>query len=74
MARQVTAGHEMLRATEHNTSARDFTHEVIAVDSEGNHLFDTESLFPDEVDTALDSYPEGKHAPDGVDHYEIVKK
>jgi len=77
MARKVTAAHEMLRQSEHGTHAHGFTHEVVAVDDEGGVLFDTESLRPDEVDTALTrgpGYPEGDDAPEGVDHYEIRER
>ena len=56
-----------------NKSA-DFTHEVVAVDEDGEVVFETESLFPDEVNTALEDYPEGEDAPEGVDHYEIQER
>ena len=51
-----------------------FTHDVVAVDSDGNKVFETESLRPAEVDDALASYPEGDDAPEGVDHYEVRER
>lgn len=52
----------------------DFTHDVVAIDEDGNEVFETESLYANEVDYALDDYPEGDDAPEGVDHYEIRKR
>lgn len=51
-----------------------FTHDVVAVSPEGDVVFETEALYPNEVDTALDDYPEGDDAPEGVDHYEIRER
>lgn len=51
-----------------------FTHDVVAVDSEGSVVFETESLYPNELDGALDDYPEGDAAPEGVDHYMIQER
>jgi len=73
MARRATAGHAALRQSEHGSFDDPFTHDVVAVDADGNVLFKT-ALHPDEVDDALTrygGYPEGEDAPDGVDHYEV---
>lgn len=54
-----------------------FTHDVVAVDESGEVLFETESLYPNEVDDALTrgaGYPEGDDAPEGVDHYEVRER
>jgi len=42
MARQVTAGHEMLRATEHPTDVQTPPWELAALDANGNELYRTE--------------------------------
>ena len=73
MARKVTAGHMALRQSEHNTTSPNFTHEVIAVDSDGNELYECESLEPHEIETALDAY--NTHmGTDEVDHYDVKEK
>jgi hypothetical protein len=73
MAREVTAGHMALRQSEHNTSSLNFTHEIIAVDSDGNELYECESLESHEVEDALDAY--NTHmGTDEVDHYEVKQK
>lgn len=73
MSREVTAGHMALRNSEHNTAAPTFTHEVIAVDSDGNELYECESLESHEVETALDAY--NTHmGTDEVDHYEVRER
>lgn len=77
MGRRVTAGHEALRQSEHGSSSPDFTHDVVAVDGEGNEVFKTEALHAHEVDDALTrgtGYPEGDDAPEGVDHYEVRER
>lgn len=51
-----------------------FTHDVVAVDADGEVLFETEALFPNETDDALEDYPDGDDAPEGVDHYEIRER
>lgn len=51
-----------------------FTHDVVAVDGDGEVVFETEALYPNEVDDALDDYPEGDDAPEGVDHYEVRER
>lgn len=52
----------------------DFTHDVVAVDSNGNKVFETECLYANQVEGALDDYPEGDDAPEGVDHYEVRER
>ena len=74
MARKVTAGHAALRQSEHGSFTNDFTHEVVAVGSDGEQVFETESLHSHEVDGALDDYPSGDAAPEGVDHYEVRER
>lgn len=77
MARKVTAGHEALRQSEHGSFTDTFTHDVVAVDSDGDVVYETESLHSHEVETALTrgtGYPEGDDAPDGVDHYEVRER
>jgi len=77
MARKVTARHEALRQSEHGSHSDGFTHDVVAVDSDGEKVFETESLRPDEVENALTrgaGYPEGDDAPEGVDHYEVRER
>jgi len=61
-----------MNETGYNSS--NFTHKVVAVDSDGQILFEAESLYPFEVYKALESYPSGEDAPEGVDHYQVIEK
>jgi hypothetical protein len=75
MARRVTAGHEALRQSEHPSPSSDFTHDVVAVDSSGEVLFPTESLYSEEAtDAKLEEYNDLGDIPEEVDHYEIHER
>jgi hypothetical protein len=63
-----------LRQSEHGSFENDLTHDVVAVDSNGNKVFETEGLRSHEVDGALEDYPSGDDAPEGVDHYEVRER
>ena len=75
MARRCHQTGMALRQSERQPSGDyGFTHDVIAVDSDGCEVFETEALRPSEVDTALEDYPSGEDAPDGVERYEIRER
>ena len=61
-------------ARAHHDAGPSFTHDVVAVDENGDVLYATEALFPNEVDGALEGYPEGDDAPVNVDHYEVRER
>lgn len=65
---------ELENMKDSHTYSSDFTHEVVAVASDGDILYETESLYPFEVNKALESYPSGDDAPEGVDHFEVIEK
>lgn len=74
MARQVTAGHEALRASEHGSFDDPFTHDVVAVDADGNVLFETESARSEQAareQAVLCDEAEAEDPIEGVDHYEV---
>jgi len=61
-------------ARAHHDTGPSFTHDVVAVDENGEVLYATEALFPNEVDDALEGYAVGDDAPEDVDHYEIRER
>ena len=76
MRRKVTAAHESMRLSEHGRTSSDpvGTHCVVAVDSNGDVMFESEALTSDrDVERARNSQPTGEW-PDGVDHYEVRER
>jgi hypothetical protein len=61
-------------ARAHHDPGPGFTHDVVAVDENGDALYATEALFPSEVDNALEEREVPDDAPDDVDHYEVRER
>jgi hypothetical protein len=82
MARKVTAGHQSMRETEHAESSQfNITHDVVAVDEEGEKLYVTESYmqkhlidphvrFADDYSMVQDIEVDGQT----VDHFELRER
>ena len=76
MARKVTAAHESLRMSEHGRtrSGPVGTHCVVAVDSDGDVMFESEALTSEsDVQRARNTEVTGGW-PEGVDHYEVRER
>jgi hypothetical protein len=76
MTRKVTAAHESLRLSEHGSTSSEpvGTHCVVAVDSDGNVLFESESCTSEwAVEYARNNQPTGEW-PEAVDHYEVRER
>jgi hypothetical protein len=81
MARNVTAGHEALRTTEHSTPEYNPTHDIVAVSPEGEIMWATDTCyehetvapevkFADEYSGITDIVIEGER----VSHFELVER
>ena len=77
MTRKVTAAHESMRLSEHGRTSSDpvGTHCVVAVDSNGDVMFESEALTSDrDVKRARNMGQPTGEWPEGVDHYEVRQR
>jgi len=81
MARNVTAGHEALRTSEHSTPEYNPTHDIVAVSPEGEIMWATDTCyehesvapevkFADEYSGITDIVIEGER----VSHFKLVER
>jgi len=76
MARRATAGHAMLRLSEHGDGPPEPTHDVHAVDEDGESLFICASAWSEqEAENDLRRVlRDPKGWPEGVDDYEVRER